>query len=51
MPRLPKHGWKMNPVGQISVFGITRFLLLREKLKGVFVTSIAELQQEVFGLI
>lgn len=37
--------WKMHPVGQLSVFGITRFLLLRVKHKGVFIISAMELQQ------
>lgn len=43
--------WKMHPTGQLSVFGITRFLLLIGKHDGVFVTSTIELQQEVLGLI
>lgn len=43
--------WKMHPTGQLSVFGITRFLLLTGKHDGVFVTSTIELQQEVLGLI
>ena len=42
---------KMHPLGWLSVFGLTKFLLLRGKHKGIFVTSTIELQQKVLVLI